>query len=746
MTDTKTLVLNHLRNEKIKLWLPPYRKLPTENGGGPNDIELSNLAETIQTALSKNQANKNALPTSNDILASITELQNHAIQKNSIIIKIIASKQHLQSITSSIISKTLSETNAWGEISIIESNNHVGNHLQGNGNSIILRVVNLSFTLCVDQLSDDLCRVLNAKLCRVVSKGKNLSSGSEEGITLRKIISSGKSSTSTSNSSSTKKSDLLCVVSGHGYVAPVLPSVAAAASLESSSEQTDSDIIKSIRQAALTVQNSRLGSRFEVTDQSGNLVPMHQGDTVSFLTALGLHRIGRSKLEKHLDSSTGTDGDAAAEKDNVASALVFLLEADSEWNKSQTLESWKDKVDNYGLLQLDISWCYLLLESLEDLGDAVSRLDIAEKVLKKQVHANFITLALTQAEMNNPIPPLCAVFVRLFLLQGVAKKMMNCNASAKERLGWANILCTKLQSSCTPESIDSICSAYWVSKPTAISALRRANGDADAAGGLIAQDQVEEKQASKKRRRQRRLGKCKNNTDYVNIDLIPTLASMLELVVNVDDISKDEEEQSTGLQIVVGLLRLSNNSGDESLELYNRLGADQVLQQVEALDASSGRKKKQRSSKTHQTKSEHKVQDMDLSVLLSMGVDESRGRAALKATGNVDSALLWLSRDDTNDQDSKEGSTANKSADENDDSGNGKEGGMSDESMDNAESFDSEEERRDTATSSEEVDNAFALLEEEIGNALGSGSKEVLESEWLGADLTKEMTMIQKYM
>ena len=93
MTDSKALVLNHLRNEKIKLWLPPYRKLPTDNGGGANDKELSNLAQTIQTLLSKNQAYKNALPTTNDILSSIIELQNHAIQKNSITIKIIASKQ-----------------------------------------------------------------------------------------------------------------------------------------------------------------------------------------------------------------------------------------------------------------------------------------------------------------------------------------------------------------------------------------------------------------------------------------------------------------------------------------------------------------------------------------------------------------------------------------------------------------------------------------------------------------------------
>jgi hypothetical protein len=48
MTDTKTLVLNHLQNEKIKLWLPPYRKLPTDDGGGANNNALNELAQTIQ--------------------------------------------------------------------------------------------------------------------------------------------------------------------------------------------------------------------------------------------------------------------------------------------------------------------------------------------------------------------------------------------------------------------------------------------------------------------------------------------------------------------------------------------------------------------------------------------------------------------------------------------------------------------------------------------------------------------------
>ena len=70
----------------------------------------------------------------------------------------------------------------------------------------------------------------------------------------------------------------------------------------------------------------------------------------------------------------------------------------------------------YGLLQLDIVWCYLLLEPLDGIEDVIRRLNVVKSALWKQVHINFITLALAQAEMNNPIPPLCAIFVRLFLL------------------------------------------------------------------------------------------------------------------------------------------------------------------------------------------------------------------------------------------------------------------------------------------------------------------------------------------
>ena len=72
---------------------------------------------------------------------------------------------------------------------------------------------------------------------------------------------------------------------------------------------------------------------------------MHRRDMVAFLTALGLHRIGRSKMEKRQQTNVVSDDDGYCGRDEIASALVFLLEADAEWNNSAALNGWKNKVD-----------------------------------------------------------------------------------------------------------------------------------------------------------------------------------------------------------------------------------------------------------------------------------------------------------------------------------------------------------------------------------------------------------------
>ena len=81
---------------------------------------------------------------------------------------------------------------------------------------------------------------------------------------------------------------------------------------------------------------------------------------------------------------------------------------------------------------------------------------IAQGGLRKQVHSNFVKLALAQAEMGNPIPPLCSVFVRLFLLQGVAYKMMRNYAEATTRLD-----CQRLRTS-SPSDIVMSCAMCTV--------------------------------------------------------------------------------------------------------------------------------------------------------------------------------------------------------------------------------------------------------------------------------------------
>ena len=61
-------------------------------------------------------------------------------------------------------------------------------------------------------------------------------------------------------------------------------------------------------------------------------------------------------------------GKSAMKKGNFAFAVVLLLEAKEEYNQcsSKLLQA----VDNYGLLNLDIAWCYLKIGNLSELPNA----------------------------------------------------------------------------------------------------------------------------------------------------------------------------------------------------------------------------------------------------------------------------------------------------------------------------------------------------------------------------------------
>ncbi len=80
-------------------------------------------------------------------------------------------------------------------------------------------------------------------------------------------------------------------------------------------------------------------------------------------------------------------GKTALSRKDYNLALVLLLEADLEFSKVRS--DLLANVDNYGLLNLDIVWCYVKLGSIGQLDDAVGRLAKCKQVFHKAYGENL---------------------------------------------------------------------------------------------------------------------------------------------------------------------------------------------------------------------------------------------------------------------------------------------------------------------------------------------------------------------
>lgn len=151
----------------------------------------------------------------------------------------------------------------------------------------------------------------------------------------------------------------------------------------------------------------------QVADQSGRVlnIPFEERKALSF--AMALNEKGRAALKRK----------------EYANALVFLLEADREFQ--QCTSDLLNAVDNYALLCLDIAWCYLCLNSVNQFPDAVTRLKKCEECLHRSYGENLERLiALKKGVTGNE----AALFTRLHLLQGIVAYHRNEKELAKALL------------------------------------------------------------------------------------------------------------------------------------------------------------------------------------------------------------------------------------------------------------------------------------------------------------------------
>jgi hypothetical protein len=124
-----------------------------------------------------------------------------------------------------------------------------------------------------------------------------------------------------------------------------------------------------IREAAKLMAKRDFHGGFELTDQHGRAVPLPPQEQENLCVALSLHSLGKEVLRRKCEKRVETQHSAAAgsgesQTESTAEAvhgeaLAVFLEADAAWEKVG--EVWQRQVDNYGLLQLDITWCLLKL-------------------------------------------------------------------------------------------------------------------------------------------------------------------------------------------------------------------------------------------------------------------------------------------------------------------------------------------------------------------------------------------------
>ncbi|CAH1964750.1 unnamed protein product [Acanthoscelides obtectus] len=275
-------------------------------------------------------------------------------------------------------------------------------------------------------------------------------------------------------------------------------------------EITDNE--KKVQDLENTKSDSRLlaldNEYMQLEDQFGNAVKIPSHEKKALVVAMTLHEKGRSVLKKK----------------DYTRALIYFLEADEEYGlcNSQLLNT----VDNYALLNLDIAWCYLCLESVAHLPEAERRLKQCERKFIDTYGANMERVVAVKGTPGNE----AALLTRLHLLQAIVLYHQNKRSEAVSLL-------RKVESEINTLKVDEQSVLLLVElgyTPTeATLGLRATNGDVNHAANYIKENMEKRAESRKKARAEaeldrerKRLGLCRDGKQYIDPRLVKVLVDM----------------------------------------------------------------------------------------------------------------------------------------------------------------------------------------------------------------------------
>ncbi|KAM9839512.1 NEDD8 ultimate buster 1 isoform 2-T7 [Aulostomus maculatus] len=216
----------------------------------------------------------------------------------------------------------------------------------------------------------------------------------------------------------------------------------------------------------------------EIADQKGNPLKIPHSEKKALILAMGFHEKGRSLMKRK-------------QYDN---ALCHLLQADQQF--SQCGSALLSSVDNYAVLQLDIVWCYQVLEALSCLDDGRSRLQRAEDCFLQCYGEQQQRLLMIKGNTGSEE----VLFLRLYLLQSLLSYIEGNDAQARHQLTKVESLYARL--CLDSEKMTQLMSLGFTEREARLG-LRACQGDMQEAAIHIS-NRRQEREQMKQRERQKR--------------------------------------------------------------------------------------------------------------------------------------------------------------------------------------------------------------------------------------------------
>lgn len=245
-----------------------------------------------------------------------------------------------------------------------------------------------------------------------------------------------------------------------------------------------------------------------IEDQFGNAIKIPSAEKKTLIVAMTLQEKGKSALKR----------------DDYSRALVFFSEADEEYKRCNS--ELLNLVDNYALLDLDIAWCYLCLQTVTNLPEAYERLARCENRFQKSYGTNLERLVAVKGSSGNE----AALLMRLHLLQAIILYHQNKRDQALELLQRTEqeLLRLKVDENCVLQLVE-----MGFSIAESRIGLRATQGDINLAANYINENRERRRESRKRakaeeilQKERKKLGKCADGNQYVNPNFLQILVSM----------------------------------------------------------------------------------------------------------------------------------------------------------------------------------------------------------------------------